>query len=65
MHFFYYNNHALIETHICNSIYFKNKKIYINPNKSQFSLKRYLRNMFNFDYHLYNHKMNNYIDIFK
>lgn len=50
-------------THICNSIYFKNKKIYINPNKSQFSLKRYLRHFLNFDYNLYSHKMNNYIDI--
>jgi hypothetical protein len=50
-------------THISSSIYFKNKKIYIKPDKSQFSLKRYFMNILNFDYNLYNHKINNYIDI--
>lgn len=52
-------------THICNSIYFKNKNIYINPKKSQLSLKRYLMDIFNIDYILFSHNMKNYNDIFK
>lgn len=49
--------------HICSSIYFKNKKIYIKPNKTYISIKRFLKYILDFDYNLYSHNIDNYIKI--
>lgn len=49
--------------HICSCIYFKDKKIYIKPNKAYISIKRFLIYILNFDHNLYSHNINNYISI--
>jgi predicted lipase len=49
--------------HICCCMYFKNKKIFIKPNKAYVSIKRFLIYILNCDYNLYSHDMDNYINI--